>query len=171
MLLEEVQAKNKPTDKDGGGNEIDSNVLSIHSSFIIANFEGLEAKDVDISGGSTIWDTDTNSNSNRSSLYGAFVDFLDDLMSTVCPADGESYVACLDSPYSEYESVYDPLSGKLCGSHAEYVRQLFCGDSDGGRRYRNLEPEHVIENVVLYRVQDSKCPVPMNTKGEGKKTR
>lgn len=158
LVLASVVAENELADKDDF--EWDAQVLSIHSSFIIANFEGIEATGVDISPGS--------------SIHEAYVIFLDELMQTVCPADGTEYTECWEDPDASYEEAYESESGRLCGSHAEYIRRIFCD----ARRRRNerdleletqevLEPDHIIENIVLYKVQDSNCPIPMISQGKG----
>lgn len=157
LVLHNVVWQNEET--GGGGLELDADVLSIHSSFIIANFEGLEAKDVDIGPWSRMLDT--------------YHHFLNELLQTMCPADGETYNECWEDPDASYDSAYDSESGRLCGSHAEYIRRMFC-DIRRHRRIRvleldrELEPDHRIENIVLYAAQESKCPVPMISQGKGK---
>lgn len=164
LVLDKVVEENEQADENDL--EFDAQLLSIHSSFIIANFQGLEAIDVDIGPGS--------------SMHEAYVDFLDELMQTVCPTDGDTYTECWEDPDASYDSAYESESGRLCGSHAEYIRRIFCDARR--RRYdrdlesddrdlesdQELEPDHRIENVVLYKVQDSRCPIPMISQGKGK---
>lgn len=151
----------------------DPNLLSVHASFIIVNFQGLEAKDaqVDLGQGNS-----GNTNTNKTSvLLHAFEDFLNTLLATQClphQDDHDNPVDCWEQdPDATYDSAYDPLTGRLCGSHAEYVRRIYCHElqrQDPPERGRNLEPRNVIENIILYRAQDSHCPVPMMAQGKGK---
>lgn len=157
MVMDHVKEKNDQVEEKQEFDDF-KQLLSIHSSFIIANFEGWESTDVDI----TV----------DSELYNSYMDFLYNLMATQCPQHTDNYKECWDDPYASYDSAYDSESGTLCGSHAEWVRRIFCR----GKQRRNLdqeeeqddnEPVHVIENVVLYRIQDSRCPIPMMSQGKG----
>ncbi|CAB9498823.1 expressed unknown protein [Seminavis robusta] len=138
----------------------DDHLLSVHASFIIVNFEGLEAHDLP----------------PDSIFLTCFEQFLETLLATECdPALRGN--ACLET-----DDAYDPDTGSLCGSHEEYVRRIFCGElelPDGRRRGRGREilanndderllllEDHAIENVVLYRIQNSNCPIPMMSQGE-----
>lgn len=164
MVLANVKAQNEndPNIKFVDKNEdleLNPTMLSIHSSFVIANFQGLEAADVDIDSAAE--------DKNSSSLHLAYVDFVDELLAIVCPKEGDLYSECMDNPQFKYETAYDPATGQLCGSHAEYVRRIFCGE-EGDRRERDLEVDHIVDNVVLYRVIDTLCPIPMLHQGEGK---
>jgi hypothetical protein len=147
----------------------DPDLISVHASFIIVNFQGLEAKDVQV-------DLRQGSNSNKTSvLLEAFEDFLSTLLATECPPHQHGHdnpVDCWErDPDATYDSAYDPLTGRLCGSHAEYVRRIYCQElqrQDPPERGRDLEPRHAVENIILYRVQDSHCPIPMTVQGKGK---
>lgn len=159
MVMENVKAQNnqaKVSDQD----EIDpfANVLSIHSSFVIANYEGLEAHDLPVA--------------RDSVLSRSFVEFLLDLLDTECPNHGH-YKECWDDPWASYDDALDE-DGSLCGSHAEWVRRIFCGTRhrdllpwDKEDKDEDKEPLDRIENVILYKVQDSRCPIPMISQGKG----
>ena len=123
-------------------------VLSVHSSFVLANFEGLEAHHLHLS--------------YNSPIARAYQEFLLDLLETECPTH-DHYKHCWDDPYASYDEALEQ-DGSLCGSHAEWVRQIFCGS-----KHRELgEPNHKIESIVLYKVQESRCPIPMIHQGKGK---
>jgi hypothetical protein len=181
MVLGHVMDYNNDNDNDNDnyngtlGNEentaSDPDLLSVHASFILVNFQGLEAKDVKLDLGQQ-GNNDNNSNNKTSVLLQAFEDFLTTLLATQCPHDQDDpNVNCWEQdPEATYDSAYDPQTGRLCGSHAEYVRQIYCRELQRRPpvRGRDLEPRNVIENIILYRAQDSHCPVPMIAQGKGK---
>jgi hypothetical protein len=149
MVLENVKDQNEQAPRTDSDQEDDfMDVLSIHSSFVLANYAGLEAHNLPIS--------------NESPIARAYQEFLMDLMATECPTH-DRYKQCWDDPYASYDDALEE-NGSLCGSHAEWVRQIFCGT-----RRRNLgQPDHRIESVVLYKVEESRCPIPMTHPGVGK---
>jgi len=181
LVLDTILKQNQQADEndDVAISIVSPDVLSIHSSFVIANFEGLEATDIDVT--------------PESDIFEAYRLFLDELMQTVCPSNGFTYKECWEDPSASYDSAYDRETGRLCGSHAEYVRRIFCDKRE--RRHRRQQrrqqntvdleheivqvdnddhdegssgmPDHAIENVVLYKVQDRGCPIPMKSQGKG----
>jgi hypothetical protein len=165
MVIDNVIHHNQKGGQEGDSEDLalDSNMLSVHASFIIVNFQGLEAPAVEL-----------ELRQHNNVFMQAFEVFLDKLMATECPqTDSHQYKPCWHNTGSGdpslFESAYDSETGSLCGSHAEYVRQIFCKELYGNdRRGRDLKPAHIIENIVLYRVQDSNCPIPLISQGEGK---
>jgi hypothetical protein len=175
MVLGHVMDYNNDHDNDSEDDEeenaSDPDLLSVHASFILVNFKGLTAKDVQLDLGQQQQQQQQQGNSSykTSVLLQAFEDFLITLLATTCPREDDH-----DTPdcwEQDPEATYDPLTGRLCGSHAEYVRQIYCHEylqQDPPFRGRELEPQNVIENIIIYRAQDSHCPIPMMAQGKGK---
>lgn len=149
--MESVVAQNDESERtDSDDQDEFMDVLSIHSSFVLANYENLEAHHLHVA--------------YDSAISRAYQEFLYDLLATECPTH-DKYKHCWDDPYASYDDALEK-DGSLCGSHTEWVRRIFCGSL----RHRDLEgkPDHQIESVVLYRVQESRCPIPMIHPGTGK---
>ncbi|CAB9504581.1 expressed unknown protein [Seminavis robusta] len=151
---DEVPASSKPKEED-----MDTEMISVHSSFLLYNRRSITKEDLSIGPDSI--------------LYAAYVDFVNDLMDTVCPL-GRPLGHCPEEPEGDLlEAPEEPeepetpagnstegrylLSRRLCGDIR--MRRMLCG-MDRRRRLGGI-----FEGAELYEVKATDCPEEYNIHG------
>ncbi|CAB9524497.1 expressed unknown protein [Seminavis robusta] len=118
--------------------DMDTAMVSVHSSFVLYNNQSLAEDDLDIG--------------QDSVLYASFVDFVRDLMDTVCDIG----IPCPENKTQSWNSTH---SRRLCGDW-DRLRRKLCGGLDRRRL------GGIIDSADLYEVKVMECPDEYKQNGD-----
>jgi hypothetical protein len=133
---------------DNRQNKMMTEMVTVFSSFLISIEQNVPNDDVNLGKNGT--------------LYEAYVDFVKELIQTVCPmglpcpeeSDGD---ATTEAPDGNPHRSRELLSRKLCHDFGQ-VRRMLCGPNINIRRLTDSADGGIFQDANLYEIRDTECP-------------